>query len=228
VWRFDLEAANGSAPVRIAAWDLAAGKLVERDDGFARPCGRGEVGMLLVASREDRGGLLAAPVRGVFAKDDEWIITGDLFRRDRDGDYWIVDHSSGLIATPHGRVPSYPIAEALDAVASIDLAVAYALDGSQGSVVVAAVAPRPGHTVHADELTQAVRELAPTSRPAIVRVVDDIPVTTWYRPVKGPLRAAGLPVNDAAFAWNDDAQAYVPLTDAARADLGLDVPPSLF
>ncbi|HVT78024.1 MAG TPA: alpha/beta fold hydrolase, partial [Acidimicrobiales bacterium] len=63
----------GSAPVRIAAWDIAAGKLVEREDGFARPCGRGEVGMLLVASREDRGGLLAAPVRGVFAKDDEWL-----------------------------------------------------------------------------------------------------------------------------------------------------------
>jgi putative long chain acyl-CoA synthase len=202
--------------------------LVERDDGFARPCGRGEVGMLLVASREDRGGLLAAPVRGVFAKDDEWIITGDLFRRDRDGDYWIVDHVSGLIATPSGPVPSYPIAEALDAVPSVDLAVAYALQGSQGPVIVAAVSPRPDHTIRADELSDAVRGLAPTSRPAVIRVIDSVPLTTWYRPVTAPLRAEGLPANDNAFAWNAEAQAYEPITDTARAALGLDVPPSLF
>jgi putative long chain acyl-CoA synthase len=218
----------GSAPVRIAAWDIAAGKLVERDDGFARPCGRGELGMLLVACREDRGGLLAAPVRGVFAKDVEWIITGDLFRRDRDGDYWIADHVSGLIATPNGPVPSYPIAEALDNVASVDLAVAYSLEGARGSVVVAAVAPRPGFEVRADELSAAVHGLAPNSRPAVVRVVDEIPLTTWYRPVKAPLRVQGLPANDRAFAWNASAQAYEPLTDGARSQLGLDVPPSLF
>ncbi|MEY2472608.1 MAG: putative long chain acyl-CoA synthase [Actinomycetota bacterium] len=218
----------GSAKVRIAAWDLAAGKLVVRGDGFARPCRRGEVGMLLVASREDRGGLLAAPVRGVFAKDDEWTITGDLFRRDGDGDYWIVDHVSGLIATPNGPVPSYPIAEALDGVPSIDLAVAYALDGANGSVVMAAVAPRPDYEITADDLTEGVRRLPSASRPAVVRVVDEIPLTTWYRPVKAPLRAQGLPANDHAFAWNSEAQAYEPLTDAARAALGLDVPPSLF
>ena len=218
----------GSAPVRIAAWDIAAGKLIVRDDGFARRCGRGEVGMLLVASREDRGGLLAAPVRGVFAKDDEWIITGDLFRRDRDGDYWIVDHVSGLIATPQGPVLSYPIAEAFDAVASVDLSVAYSLEGSKGRVVVVAIAPRPGYEISAEELTEAASKLTPTSRPAVVRVVDEIPVTTWYRPVKAPLRAEGIPANDRAFVWDASAQVYAPITDAGRAAVGLDVPPSLF
>ncbi|HVT77748.1 MAG TPA: hypothetical protein VHD87_12015, partial [Acidimicrobiales bacterium] len=183
---------------------------------------------LLVASREDRGGLLAAPVRGVFAKDDEWLITGDLFRRDRDGDYWIVDHVSGLIATPHGPVASYPIAEDLEALPAVDLAVAFALQGSKGPVVVAAVAPRAGFEIRADELTDAVRDLAPASRPAVVRVVDAIPLTTWYRPVAAPLRAEGVPANDCAYAWNAATRAYAPLTDDERAELGLDVPPSLF
>jgi putative long chain acyl-CoA synthase len=218
----------GSAPVRIAAWDLAAGKLVERDDGFARPCARDEVGMLLAREREDRGGLLAAPVRGVFEKNDEWTITGDLFRRDRDGDYWIVDHVSGVIDTPAGPVPSYPIADALEALPDVDLAVAYGLDGAKGSVVVAAITARVGHDVRPEDLATAVRTLPPASRPSVVRVVDRIPLTTWYRPLKAPLRAHGVPTNACAFAWNDGAQSYEPLTDSARVSLGLPVDRTLF
>jgi putative long chain acyl-CoA synthase len=211
----------GSAAVRIAAWDLEAGRLVERADGFARPCVRDEVGMLLAAERQDRGGLLAAPVRGVFAKDDEWTITGDLFRRDRDGDFWIVDHVSGVIRTAGGSVPSYPIEEALESLASVDLAVAYGLPGPDGEVVVAALTPPPRAEIRPDDLAAAVHALAPLSRPVAVRVVESIPVTTWYRPLKAPLRAEGIPVDGHAYWWDADAVAYGSITDAAQADLGL-------
>ena len=33
----------------------------------------------------------------------------------------------------------------------------------------------------------------PSDRPEIVHVLDSIPVTTWYRPMTGPLREAGIP-----------------------------------
>ena len=211
----------GSAAVRIAAWDLEADRLIERADGFARPCVRDEVGMLLAAERQDRGGLLAAPVRGVFAKDDEWTITGDLFRRDRDGDYWIVDHLSGVIHSAGGPVPSHPIEEALEALDTVDLAVAYGLPGPAGEVVVAAVLARVGAAITGNELADAVHALAPLSRPAVVRVVKEIPVTTWYRPLKAPLRAEGIPADGTAFWWDAEAESYGSLTAAAQADLGL-------
>lgn len=218
----------GSAPVRVAAWDLEAGKLIEREDGFARSCQRDEIGMLLAAEREDRGGLLAAPVRGVFAKDDEWTITGDLFRRDADGDYWIVDHVSGLISTPSGPVPSYPIEDALGSVSDVDLAVAYGLKGAKGGLVVAAVSARCGHEIRVEDLAAAVVALPAASRPSIVRIVDEIPLTTWWRPLKAPLRAEGVPGKGDAYVWNDKSQTYKRITDAARTKLGLPVERTLF
>jgi putative long chain acyl-CoA synthase len=218
----------GSARVRIAAWDLDAGKLIENVDGFARPCAREEVGMLLAAEREDRGGLLAAPVRGVFEKDDEWTITGDLFRRDRDGDYWIVDHVSGLIHTAAGSVPSYPIEDALSGVADVDLAVAYGINGAKGAVVIAAVSARVGHEIRVEDLNAAVRALPPASRPSVIRIVDEIPLTTWYRPLKAPLRDEALPERDNAYAWSDESASYEPITDDARVALGLPVARTLF
>ena len=35
------------------------------------------------------------PLRGVFARDDAWMATGDLFRVDADGDLWF----DGLVVT---------------------------------------------------------------------------------------------------------------------------------
>ena len=72
----------GSAEVRLAAYDVAAGRLREREDGFAVECRPGEVGMLLTRLR----GVVAtseSPLRGLFEPDDAWLATGDLFRARR-------------------------------------------------------------------------------------------------------------------------------------------------
>jgi putative long chain acyl-CoA synthase len=55
----------------------------------------------------------------------------------------------------------------------------------------------------------------------VVHVVDEIPVTTWFRPITGPLRAAGLPRPRTGRAWYLDrgTSRYRPLTDAARRRL---------
>jgi putative long chain acyl-CoA synthase len=87
---------------------------------------------------------------------------------------------------------------------------------------VAAVTLRPGGELTAKELTRALDGLPPAERPAIVRVVDSIPVTTWYRPLTGPLRDAGIPSPDVAgTAWHldDRRQAYRALTATARRKL---------
>ena len=47
-----------------------------------------------------------SPLRGVFAKSDAWLPTGDLFRRDGDGDFWLVDHVTGMARTAGGPVPT--------------------------------------------------------------------------------------------------------------------------
>src|SRR5205085_4671441 len=75
----------GSSEVRIAEYDLDAIGLVIGRSGFVKERGIDEIGLLLV--RVDPGEPLSVvPLRGVFASEDAWLATGDLFRRDADGD----------------------------------------------------------------------------------------------------------------------------------------------
>jgi putative long chain acyl-CoA synthase len=69
----------------------------------------------------------------------------------------------------------------------------------------------------------ALSTLPVGARPDVVRVVERIPVTTWYRPAVAELREQGLPdpANAAQPAWYLDAggERYRPLTAAARRRL---------
>jgi putative long chain acyl-CoA synthase len=209
----------GSADVRIAEYDIVAGGLVLGPDGFARECAVDEVGMLMARVRStDLLGMV--PLRGVFAAQDAWVITGDLFRKDADGDYWRVDGVSEVIRTKHGPVFSTPIRDALGALAAVDLAVAYGVrGGGDHELAVAAVSLRQGQELTARQLTRGMKVLESGQRPAVVRVVDRIPLTTWYRPISAPLRAEG--VVEGATGWYRDAsgESYRPLSAAARRRL---------
>lgn len=209
----------GSAEIRIAAYDAEAGKLVEGDDGFALRCGRREVGMLLARVRQS--GAYAGSegvLRGVFEPGDAWLSTGDLFRRDVDGDFWLVDHVPALVRTPAGAVPAGPIQDALADLPAVRLAVAYGVDG----VSVAAVRLREGHKLEPRDLGRVLGPLGSPGRPDVVRIVEEVPVTTWYRVRIGSLRAEGIPEPSkpaTAWYWDDSKGVYRAMTKAAAERL---------
>jgi putative long chain acyl-CoA synthase len=182
----------GSGEVRLGGYDAATGRFIEDDHGFVRPCADDEVGVLLA---KPRSGLDAAHVsmRGVFAEGDTWITTDHLFRRDRDGDYWFVDNRNTVIQSMGGPVFCQPICDALGEITAIDLAVVYPVATDAHDVAVAAVTVGKGGKLTAAILTTALSSLPRGQRPAIVHVVDRIPLTPSYRPLSITLRAAGLP-----------------------------------
>jgi putative long chain acyl-CoA synthase len=193
----------GSAEIRLAAYDVAGGRLRERPDGFAVECRPGEVGMLLTRVR----GVVStteSPLRGLFEPDDAWLATGDLFRADEDGDLWLVDHAASAIRTEHGHVGAFPIADALGDLEAIDLAVVYPAPApdSEYALAVAAVTVRPGFELDPGAVDAALAALPDAERPDVVHVVDEIPVTTWYRPNTAELRAAGIPTEGVV--WRRD------------------------
>jgi putative long chain acyl-CoA synthase len=209
----------GSAEVRLAAYDLDNERLQIGRDGFVVACGANEIGLLLARARpgESAG---SNPMRGVFTRDDVWLSTGDLFWRDLDGDYWRLDSVRDVIHTEDGPVFTAPVRDALSDLIPVDLAVCYRLPAADGEhdLAVAAVTLRQGFELDAE----ALGTLPAHVRPAVIRVVDEIPVTTWYRPLTAPLRKAGLPApDDGPPAWYLDAGGtrYRPLTDAARRRL---------
>jgi putative long chain acyl-CoA synthase len=207
----------GSAEVRVAAYDVEAGQLVLGRDGFAKQCGTDGVGMLLARVRP-HAPLSTVPLRGVFSREDAWLETGDLFRRDSDGDYWRIDSVADVIHTSDGPVFAGPIRDALGDLPSIDLAVAYGVKSPSGDhqLAVAAVTLRAGHELSQGDLSAALAVLPEAGRPALVQVVASIPVTTWFRPITGPLRKAGIPrPGDGVWAFDPDSGGYTPLAAAA-------------
>ena len=209
----------GSAAVKIAAYDIDLGKLVLGADGLGIECGPDQIGLLLARVSESEQTSTTA-WRGVFSRDDAWLPTGDLFRRDSDGDYWRVDGLADVIHSAAGPVFTGPIRDALGDLPAVDLAVAYGVPAKGGSeIAVAALTLRPGGELTTKDLSRALEGLPLAERPAIVHVVGAIPVTTWFRPLTGPLRQAGIPPpGDGRQAWHLDParDTYRPLT-ASRA-----------
>jgi putative long chain acyl-CoA synthase len=209
----------GSSEVRIAEYDLDAPGLVIGRGGFVNECGVDEIGMLVVRVNPEEP-LGVVPLRSVFAAEDAWLATGDLFRRDADGDYWRVDGISDVITTSDGPVFTTAIRDAVWDLPAVDVALAYGVKppGSNHEVAIAAVTIRRGLELSAREVGRSLSGVPASQRPLIVQVVDEIPVTTWFRPITGPLREAGIPEPaGGGSVWYRDAggNTYRPMTDAA-------------
>ena len=190
----------GSAEVRLAAYDVAAGRLRERADGFAVACGPGEVGMLLTRLRgrgRDQREPAARRVRARrrLARDRRPVPRRrrrrPLARRPRRG------------ADPHRRTatsPAFPIIDALGDLDAVDLAVVYGVADRAApdvSLAIAAVTLRRGLRSSTPRRSpRRSRCCRRSERPDLVHVVDEIPVTTWYRPSTAALRADGVPAGD--------------------------------
>ena len=213
----------GSAEVTIAAYDPDARRLILGDDGFAIPCARHDPGMLLARVRTDSIGTGEGVLRGVFEPGDAWAETGDLFRRDADDDYWLVDHVPALIRTATGVVFSGPIQDALGDVDAVALAVAYGVPTEAGpEIPCAAVTLRHGAKLEIGAVERALADLGDGGIPWVLRVVDRIPLTTWYRPITGPLKAEGLPAPTkpaTAWYWDPRKGGYRPMSKAAETRL---------
>ncbi|MFZ1164070.1 acyl-CoA synthetase [Mycobacterium sp.] len=209
----------GAGRVELGAYDAEHNLILETDSGLVRVPDANEVGVLLA---EPRGPIdpTASVKRGVFGPADTWISTEYLFRRDADGDFWLVGRRGSTISTERGIVYCEPITDALGLIPAVDLAVTYGVPMDGHQVAVAAVTTRPGATITAADLTEAVAAMPFGLGPDIVHVVPELTLSATYRPTASPLRAAGIP-KPGRHAWLFDAEAnqFRRLTGPARAEL---------
>ena len=209
----------GGGQVELAAYDVDDDLILEDERGFVRVAQPNEVGVLLARPRGPVDPT-ASVKRGVFAPADTWVSSEYLFRRDEDGDYWLVDNRGSVIRTARGPVFSAAVNDVVGRVGAVDLAVTYRVQDGARTLAVTAVALVPGGSVPTADLNEAMATLLVGCPPDFVHVVPHMKLSATYRPLLGPLRAAGVP-KPARNAWYLDEQTkqYKRLTTAVRAEL---------
>ena len=181
----------GTAEVRVAAYNLITRRLVLTSDGLGRETLADEVGLLL--TRVQPGETLGTPLRSVFAPDDAWRSSNDLFLRDDQGDHWLAGPVSEIVDTPHGPVLPSGTRFCLGSIPAVDLCVAYGVPDDDTTLLIGAVTLRPGAELTAADLDSALDRLPRGQRPSYVQALQTIPVTTWHRPIWRDLQRKGVP-----------------------------------
>ena len=209
----------GGGHVELAAYDVDDDLILEDERGFVRLAAPNEVGVLLA---HPRGPIdpTASVKRGVFAPADTWVSTEYLFRRDEDGDFWLVDTRGSVIRTERGPVFSAAVNDAVGRVGAVDLAVTYQVEVDGRPLAVTALTLCPGGSVPTADLNEALAKLVVGVPPDVVHVVPDMTLSASYRPLLGPLRAAGIP-KPSRYAWylDDEQGVFKRLTAAVRSEM---------
>jgi putative long chain acyl-CoA synthase len=209
----------GGGQVALAAYDVDDDLILEGDDGFVALAEPNEVGVLLA---KPRGPVdpTASVKRGVFAPGDTWVSTEFLFRRDDDGDYWMVDNRRSVIRTPRGAVFGKEVGNTLGRLEAVDIAVTYRVPVGDRDLAVTALSLRPGGSVLAADLREALADLPVGVVPDLIHVVPEMTLNASYRPVLAELRAAGVPESsDNSWQFDAESDSFIQFTPAAHAEL---------
>lgn len=197
------KALPGSADLALLAVDLGAGELRRDERGQLFVAGMDEPGMLV--ARIEASSSMAGfdgyekdvtgsgkTLRGVFDPGDAWFVTGDLMRRDRDGDYFFVDRFADVVRTASGPVTTLAVEDALLSRFVFQRAVVYGVPAANGKHALMATVVVKGDLDDAVVSAEIEAALPASQRPAYLRVVAEIPMTDGYRPKKVQLRELGV------------------------------------
>lgn len=211
----------GTAEVAVGVYDHDLGRLVAGPDGFVRRAAVDEMGMLLVRLAADRHTDGRRVVRGVFETDDVWAVTGDIFRRDADGDLWFLGAARSIIRSPRGPVPPVPVESALESVDAVALAAVHAITphGGEAQLVVASLATRGDGDVALPRLLGGLSIIAEAWWPDLILLRDRLPLTSHHRIDKEALQGAGVGPDIRGWWLSPRSGGYEPVHAAALASL---------
>jgi len=160
-------------------------------DGDGSEVPAGEVGEIVIRGHNVMKGYWRRPEATAEAIDgDGWFRTGDLARRDEDGDFFIVDRRKDMIIRGGYNVYPREVEEVLYQHPAVrECAVVGVPHAELGEEVGAAVVRKPGAQADAEELREFVRaQIAAYKYPRHVWFVDELPKTATGKIKKFVLR----------------------------------------
>ena len=226
----------------LAQLDDDLEQVVRDDQGRVVPATPGEGGLLLARVRDDHplarfegytdpSATENKLVRDVVAQGDLWFNTGDLLRRDDDGDYWFLDRLGDTYRFRGYNVATEEVASVLHEVDGVAEAVVYGitLPDTEGKVGMAAILLHKGASLDTDALAQTLQQHLPNpAHPRFLRVVQRLAKTQTHKQVRRDLVAKGADprrskqpifIRDAATGRYSplDRETYLALLEGRRA-----------
>jgi crotonobetaine/carnitine-CoA ligase len=171
-------------------------RLLDDDDREVAP---GEVGEFCVRPSEPYtifNGYFHRPEATVEAFRNLWYHTGDLGRRDADGDWFFVDRKADYIRYKGRNVSSFEVEAVVDAHPFVAQSAAHGVTSAElesESELKVAVVCKPGASLTPEALARFVNENAPHFLvPRYIEFVDELPRTPTGRVQKFKLRERGV------------------------------------
>ena len=221
--------------LKLARYDLERGELLRGADGFLVECGVGEQGELLgritknspmsfdgYADPKDNERKL---VRDCFEKDDLYLRTGDLLKRDYASYYYFVDRIGDTFRWKGENVATIEVEHLLNQAPGVHETAVYGVSvpGTEGRAGMALVVPKDGAALDPRAFYEhATRVLPAYARPLFVRVAPQVDVTGNFKNRKTRLQDEGFdPARFADTLWfrDDVRESYVPLDASLRDDI---------
>ncbi|GAA2126588.1 long-chain fatty acid--CoA ligase [Nocardioides bigeumensis] len=152
--------------------------------------GADEIGEIAIKGHNIMKGYLNRPDANAEVLRDGWFRSGDLARRDEDGNYYIVDRSKDLIIRGGFNVYPREVEEVLMTHEAVSLAAVIGVPHeSHGEEVKAVVILVEGASMTEDELVAWGKEqMAGHKYPRIVEFVDALPMTATGKILKRELK----------------------------------------
>lgn len=159
-------------------------------DEAGRPVPDGDEGEIVVRGHNVMKGYHRRPEESAEAIRDGWLHTGDIGRRDAEGNFYVVDRLKDMVIRGGFNVYPRELEEVLmthGAVAQV--AVIGVPHPVHGEEVHAFIVPRAGQSAEPDEVIAWCRErMAAYKYPRLVTIVDALPMTATGKILKRALR----------------------------------------
>ncbi len=179
-------------PERLASCGIAnPGMQIAILDANSQPVADGQPGELCARGPSVMEGYWNRPEETERTLAGDWLHSGDIAVRDKDGFYYLVGRAKDMIIS--GGFNVYP--KEVEDVIAMDPAVAAVAvigvpDAQWGEAVKACVVPKPGASIDVERIIAAVKAAkGNVYAPKTVDIVDTIPLTPLGKPDKVVLRA---------------------------------------
>jgi len=161
------------------------------DQDFEVPAG--EPGELLVRSEEPwalMSGYLGKPEKTVEATRNLWLHTGDIFRRDAEGNFYYVDRKKDMIRRRGENVSSVEVEAEVVSYQGVLECAAYGVPSEFGEEeIMVALVCKPDHSVDLSALHRHLVERLPRFMvPKYLRIIEEMPKTPTNKIRKTLLR----------------------------------------